>query len=136
MDVRPHPHIGLATVTYLFEGSIVHRDSLGSLQMIAPGDVNWMTAGQGIVHSERTDARCAPAPHLSGLQLWVALPARHEETAPAFPHHPAADLPVLEGDGKTLRVIAGTLYGGTAPVRPSPTSSTSMPPWRPAPGWC
>lgn len=118
IDVRPHPHIGLATVTYLLEGSIVHRDSLGTLQTITPGDVNWMTAGQGIVHSERSDREVCRRPHpLLGLQIWVALPARHEETAPAFAHHAGAELPLLEGEGKSVRVIAGSLYGRTAPVQ-------------------
>jgi redox-sensitive bicupin YhaK (pirin superfamily) len=117
IDVRPHPHIGLATVTYLFDGEIVHRDSLGSCQAIRPGDINWMTAGRGIAHSERTDpSRRQRASGLHGLQLWVALPTSHEETAPAFHHHPAASLPVLERDGAQLRVLAGTAYGATSPV--------------------
>jgi redox-sensitive bicupin YhaK (pirin superfamily) len=117
LDVRPHPHIGLATVTYLFEGGIVHRDSLGYVQPIAPGDVNWMTAGRGIVHSERTDAEARRRPQrLQGIQIWVALPQRHEETAPAFAHYPAAALPLIEGEGKSLRVVAGTLFGQRSPV--------------------
>ncbi len=117
LDVRPHPHIGLATVTYLFEGGIVHRDSLGSVQPIAPGDVNWMTAGRGIVHSERTDAELRKrAQRLQGIQIWVALPQRHEETAPAFAHYPAATLPLIEGEGKSLRVVAGALFGQRSPV--------------------
>ena len=117
LDVRPHPHIGLATVTYLFEGSITHRDSLGFVQPIAPGDVNWMTAGCGIVHSERSDPELRKRPQpLSGIQTWVALPARHEETAPAFAHYPAATLPLLDGEGKSVRVVAGTLFGRTSPV--------------------
>jgi len=117
LDVRPHPHIGLATVTYLFEGGIVHRDSLGSVQPIAPGDVNWMTAGRGIVHSERTDTELRKRPQrLQGIQIWVALPERHEETAPAFAHYPAASLPLIEGEGKSLRVVAGTLFGQRSPV--------------------
>ncbi len=117
VDVRPHPHIGLATVTYLFDGSILHRDSLGSVQPISPGDVNWMTAGSGIVHSERTDAalRTAPQP-LSGIQLWVALPARDEEMGPDFTHYAAASLPLVEGEGKSVRVMAGKLLGVTSPV--------------------
>ncbi|HVR64255.1 MAG TPA: pirin family protein [Polyangia bacterium] len=120
MDVRPHPHIGLCTVTYLFEGAIVHRDSLGSLQTIAPGDVNWMNAGRGIVHSERSgpDERARGA-RMHGLQLWMALPTADEDGAPWFQHHPAAALPALEGDDVTLRVIAGSAYGQTAPVRVS-----------------
>ncbi len=117
VDVRPHPHIGLATVTYLFEGGIVHRDSLGFVQPIAPGDVNWMTAGSGIVHSERTDAEARRRPQrLQGIQIWVALPQRHEEEAPAFAHYPAAALPLIEGEGKSLRVVAGTLFGQRSPV--------------------
>ncbi len=118
IDVRPHPHIGLATVTYLFEGEIVHRDSLGTVQPIRPGDVNWMTAGRGIAHSERTDpAQRREGTRLSGIQSWVALPRRDEETAPDFAHHPAARLPVMEGDGARLRLIAGALFGDRAPVR-------------------
>jgi hypothetical protein len=117
LDVRPHPHIGLATVTYLFDGEILHRDSLGSLQAIRPGDVNWMTAGRGIAHSERTGPKMrASGGGLSGIQAWVALPKRFEETEPAFAHHPAASLPVTEGDGVTLRLIAGTGFGLRAPV--------------------
>jgi redox-sensitive bicupin YhaK (pirin superfamily) len=117
VDVRPHPHIGLATVTYLFEGEIVHRDSLGSALPIVPGDVNWMTAGRGIAHSERTgpDHR-AGGEHLHGLQCWVALPAGDEEMAPAFNHHEGAKLPLLTGEGKTVRVVAGQLFGVTSPV--------------------
>jgi redox-sensitive bicupin YhaK (pirin superfamily) len=118
IDVRPHPHIGLATVTYLFKGMIVHRDSLGSLQPILPGDVNWMTAGRGIVHSERSDVeRRKSIDDLFGLQLWVALPQRHEETEPFFDHHPRASLPVVEGEGVVARVIAGSGLGHTAPVK-------------------
>jgi redox-sensitive bicupin YhaK (pirin superfamily) len=117
VDVRPHPHIGLATVTYLFEGEIVHRDSLGSAVPIVPGDVNWMTAGRGIAHSERTspDHR-AGGEHLHGLQCWVALPAGDEEMAPAFHHHTGDKLPVVTGEGKTVRVVAGKLLGATSPV--------------------
>jgi redox-sensitive bicupin YhaK (pirin superfamily) len=118
LDVRPHPHIGLSTVTYLFEGEILHRDSLGSAQPIRPGDVNWMTAGRGIAHSERTDPalRVHDNRRLFGIQSWVALPKAQEETAPAFVHHPAATLPVAEDDGMRLRLIAGTGWGLTAPV--------------------
>jgi redox-sensitive bicupin YhaK (pirin superfamily) len=118
MDVRPHPHIGLATVTYLFEGIITHRDSLGSNQEIVPGDVNWMTAGRGIVHSERT-----PEParsngfRMHGIQTWVALPEEHQEIEPSFFHHPASALPVLEANGVKLRVIAGNAFGLDSPVR-------------------
>lgn len=120
MDVRPHPHIGLATVTYLFDGAIEHRDSLGFDQVIRPGDVNWMTAGRGIVHSERTPAAERAAGHrVHGIQTWVALPQSDEETAPAFHHHPAATLPTLSLDeGRVrLRVVAGDAYGLTSPVR-------------------
>jgi len=117
IDVRPHPHIGLATVTYLFEGEIVHRDSLGSEQPIRPGDINWMVAGRGIVHSERTGPELRRAgSRLHGLQLWVALPDEHEEIAPGFVHHPARTLPELERDGVHLRILAGSAYGATSPV--------------------
>ncbi|MGB9154460.1 MAG: pirin family protein [Alphaproteobacteria bacterium] len=118
IDVRPHPHIGLATVTYLFSGEILHRDSLGSDQLIAPGDVNWMTAGRGIAHSERTpkDERKHPHP-LHGLQSWVALPKEHEDCAPEFFHHPATTLPIDQSKGVHLRVIAGEAYGLRAPVK-------------------
>jgi redox-sensitive bicupin YhaK (pirin superfamily) len=118
VDVRPHPHIGLATVTYLFAGSIDHRDTLGSVQTIRPGDINWMVAGRGIAHSERT----GPAPRAAGgpvhgLQLWCALPDEHEETTPSFDHHPAATLPVHTDGGVSARVLAGTAWGITAPTR-------------------
>ena len=117
IDVRPHPHIGLATVTYLFDGEILHRDSLGTLQAITPGDVNWMTAGSGIAHSERTapEVRASGGP-LFGIQAWVALPAAVEETAPGFAHHARDALPVVAGEGKEVRVIAGALYGERSPV--------------------
>ena len=118
IDVRPHPHIGLATVTYLFEGEIVHRDSLGSHQPIRPGDVNWMTAGRGIAHSERTGTELRQSgSRLDGLQLWVALPLRHEETDPEFHHHPARDLPAAGIGGVRIRVLAGSAFGETSPVR-------------------
>ena len=118
LDVAPHPHIGLATVTYLFAGEIEHRDSLGSVQAIRPGAVNWMTAGRGIVHSERSDAaQRAEASSLHGLQSWIALPLEHEETAPGFSHHAAEELPVIEGEGSWMRLIAGRAYGETAPVQ-------------------
>ena len=118
LDVRPHPHIGLATVTYLFEGEIVHRDSLGSHQPIRPGDVNWMTAGRGITHSERTSAQLRQAgSRLDGLQLWVALPRSHEETEPQFHHHPARTLPAFGIAGARVRLLAGSAYGETSPVR-------------------
>ncbi|PTU32746.1 pirin family protein [Stenotrophobium rhamnosiphilum] len=118
IDVRPHPHIGLATVTYLYEGAITHRDSLGSELDIRPGDVNWMTAGTGIAHSERTppDLR-ATGSALHGLQMWVALPLSEEDCAPDFQHCPAATLPVFRQEQAQIRLIAGTLYGHEAPVR-------------------
>jgi redox-sensitive bicupin YhaK (pirin superfamily) len=117
IDVRPHPHIGLATVTYLFDGEIRHRDSLGVDQVIRPGDVNWMTAGRGIVHSERTDeVPRAAGQRLHGIQSWVALPVESEEVAPAFHHHPKASLPVIERPGARMRLIAGTAFGETSPV--------------------
>jgi len=117
IDVRPHPHIGLATVTYLFEGAIEHRDSLGSLQRITAGDVNWMTAGRGIVHSERTPADLrASGGRMQGLQTWVALPRDQEHCDPAFVHHPAATLPVIEMPGVSMRLIAGSAFGQTSPV--------------------
>src|SRR5262249_6208275 len=117
LDVPPHPHIGLATVTYLFEGEIVHRDSLGSHQAIRPGDVNWMTAGRGIVHSERTapDQR-RPGYRLHGLQLWVALPLAPEEASPSFRHHQGEALPEGDLDGVRVKVVAGTAFGLTSPV--------------------
>jgi hypothetical protein len=117
LDVRPHPHIGLATVTYLFEGEILHRDSLGSRQPIVPGDVNWMTAGRGIAHSERTDQDSRNhANRLFGIQSWVALPQTAEESAPAFVHHPASTLPIVEDCGVRLRLIAGAGWGLSSPV--------------------
>jgi redox-sensitive bicupin YhaK (pirin superfamily) len=118
IDVRPHPHIGLATVTYLFEGEILHRDSLGFVQAIRPGAVNWMTAGKGIVHSERTgpEERMRQT-RLHGIQSWVALPQAHEETEPAFHHHPADTLPEIAQDGAAMRLIAGAAYGRESPVQ-------------------
>lgn len=117
IDVRPHPHIGLATVTYLLDGQIRHRDSLGTVQDIKPGEVNWMTAGKGIVHSERTgpDVRAAGS-NLFGLQCWVALPKEKEECDPAFAHIGSQELPVLDGDGATARIIAGSYFGKRSPV--------------------
>jgi redox-sensitive bicupin YhaK (pirin superfamily) len=118
LDVAPHPHIGLATVTYLFEGELLHRDSLGVVQPIRPGEVNWMTAGKGIVHSERTPPELRQTgSKLFGIQSWVALPQRDEETDPTFAHHGAEELPVIEGEGKRVRLISGSLYGARAPVR-------------------
>lgn len=117
-DVRPHPHIGLATVTYLFEGAMEHRDSLGTLQRIEPGAINWMTAGRGIVHSERTPKDLVGVPHRThGLQLWAALPKAHEEDEPSFSHTPAAAIPELEVDGAKVRVLIGSAFGRSSPVK-------------------
>ena len=117
-DVRPHPHIGLATVTYLFEGAIDHRDSIGSVQRIEPGAINWMTAGRGIVHSERTPKDLVGKPHRThGLQLWAALPAAHEEDEPGFCHTPSSDIPEFEVDGARVRVLVGSAFGKTSPVK-------------------
>jgi redox-sensitive bicupin YhaK (pirin superfamily) len=134
IDVRPHPHIGLATVTYLFEGEVWHRDSLGTSAPIRPGEVNLMSAGRGIVHSEREtgapnlitegeglahatgEAAGAGKRRLFGIQSWAALPKSHEEQAPAFAHHGADDLPGIDGEGKTVRVIIGSAYGAASPV--------------------
>jgi len=118
LDVRPHPHIGLATVTYVLEGEILHRDSLGKVQAIRPGAVNWMTAGRGIVHSERSadETRAAGGP-LFGLQTWVALPKAKEEADPAFFHHAADTIPETEADGVHIRVVAGSSDGLTSPVQ-------------------
>lgn len=117
-DVRPHPHIGLSTVSYLLSGQVMHRDSLGVKQSIVPGDVNWMTAGRGISHSERfSHPESFAGGGLELMQLWVALPEADEETEPAFTHYPAADLPVQEADGVWMRLIAGSAYGMSSPVR-------------------
>jgi redox-sensitive bicupin YhaK (pirin superfamily) len=117
MDVRPHPHIELATVTYLFDGEIDHRDSLGSFQTIRPGDVNWMLAGRGIVHSERSPASArASGARIHGIQSWVALPLEYERTEPRFEHHDAASLPRVALSGVSIEVIAGTAYGSRSPV--------------------
>lgn len=117
IDVRPHPHIGLATVTYLFDGEIVHRDSLGTAVRIRPGEVNWMTAGRGIVHSERTgnELRESGSP-IHGLQMWVALPQAKEEIDAAFTHHETGEFPVVEEPDKTVRVVVGSAYGASSPV--------------------
>jgi len=118
VNVRSHPHIGLATITYLFEGEMLHRDNLGYVQEIRPGEINWMTAGKGIVHSEKvTDAILASGQRLHGLQVWVALPIEHEEIEPRFEHYAADDIPSLEKDGVQIRVVIGTAYGQTSPVR-------------------
>jgi hypothetical protein len=134
IDVRPHPHIGLATVTYLFEGEVHHRDSLGTSQVIRPGEVNLMSAGRGIVHSERETSEAnlvtggkglagirempanGPAKRLFGIQAWAALPKSHEETIPAFAHHSESELPRVAGDGKRVRLVMGRAYGAQSPV--------------------
>jgi redox-sensitive bicupin YhaK (pirin superfamily) len=117
IDVRPHPHIGLGTVTYLYQGRLHHRDSLGTDQWIEPGAVNWMKAGYGITHSERTDQGMRDVPfNMFGIQTWLALPEGHEDDAPLFHHSPKAELPVLEGEGKQMRLILGSAYGVEAPV--------------------
>ena len=116
-DVRPHPHIGLATVTYLFEGAMQHRDSTGVVQRIEPGAINWMTAGRGIVHSERTpDDLRGVVRRSHGLQLWCALPAEHEEDEPSFVHTPASAIPAVEQGGATVRVLIGEAFGARSPV--------------------
>jgi redox-sensitive bicupin YhaK (pirin superfamily) len=118
LDVRPHPHIGLATLTYLTEGSILHRDTLGSVQPILPGEVNWMTAGRGIAHSERTAPEVRKAPHpIQGIQSWLALPRESEEADPGFAHHSVEDLPAVSENGVMLRLIVGSMFGQTSPVR-------------------
>ncbi len=117
-DVRPHPHIGLSTVTWLFDGKMYHRDSLGSEQQIAPGELNWMTAGKGIVHSERTPAlERARTRTVFGIQSWVALPKAHEETKPAFEHVATSALPFISDHGREVRVVAGSIYGASSPVK-------------------
>lgn len=118
VDVRPHPHINLATVTYLFEGALLHKDSLGTVQEIQPGEVNWMTAGQGISHSERSpDAERTQESRLHGIQTWVALPEEAEETEPSFHHHPAAAIPTWEYNGVKAKLIAGEAYDHVSPVK-------------------
>lgn len=118
MDVRPHPHIGLATVTYLFKGALLHRDSLGTVQEIEPGDINWMTAGRGIVHSERTPPRLRQQGFsIEGIQAWVALPEEHEEAAPSFAHHPGESLPEVEMDGARVKILVGHFDSFVSPVR-------------------
>lgn len=123
IDVRPHPHIGLSTVTYLFEGEVYHRDSLGSSLAIRPGEVNLMTAGRGIVHSERETSQAKQKPRrLFGIQAWAALPKSHEESDPGFFHHSIDELPRIAGEGKRVRLIMGSLYGETSPTAfPHPT---------------
>ena len=124
MDVRPHPHINLATVTYLFEGAIEHRDSIGSHAVIEPGAINLMSAGSGIVHSERSPQALRPeGPSLYGMQTWLALPDGREEISPAFDHVPADALPLVEDGGASARVLIGTLWGASAATpQHSPTS--------------
>jgi len=118
LDVAPHPHIGLATVTYLFKGELLHRDGLGTVQMIRPGEVNWMTAGSGIAHSERTPQETRNAGgEMFGIQSWVALPSKLEEIEPSFAHYGQADLPVVQGEGKLVRLICGSLYGASSQVQ-------------------
>jgi redox-sensitive bicupin YhaK (pirin superfamily) len=117
VDVRPHPHIGLSTVTYLFEGEITHRDSVGSEIAIQPGEVNWMTAGRGITHSERFDHLRKTGGQVHGIQTWVALPKEDEETDPAFDHHGPEDLPTYEGGGMWARLVAGEAFGAKAKVK-------------------
>jgi len=118
VNVRSHPHIGLATITFLFEGEILHRDSLGYVQAIRPGEINWMTAGKGIVHSEKAPPELlASGQKLHGLQTWVALPIEHEETEPRFEHYSADGIPVLEREGAKITVVIGTAYGKTSPVK-------------------
>src|SRR4051794_21293257 len=118
IDVRPHPHINLSTLTYLFEGQILHRDSLGTEKTIEPGAVNWMQAGRGIVHSERTSPeRKRTGQRLFGIQTWMALPEKQEENDPAFVHHGANELPMIESNGITARLIAGEAFGVRSPLR-------------------
>jgi redox-sensitive bicupin YhaK (pirin superfamily) len=117
VDVRPHPHIGLSTVTYLFDGEITHRDSVGSEVAILPGEMNWMTAGRGITHSERFERLRREGGWMHGIQAWVALPREDEETDPAFSHHPAADLPTYEAGGLWGRLVAGEAFGAKAAVK-------------------
>ena len=117
VDVRPHPHIGLSTVTYLFEGEITHRDSVGSEIAITPGEMNWMTAGRGITHSERFEHLRQAGGSMHGIQAWVALPKEDEETDPAFAHHGPEDLPTYEGGGMWARLVAGEAFGAKAKVR-------------------
>jgi redox-sensitive bicupin YhaK (pirin superfamily) len=131
-DVRPHPHIGLATVTYLFEGAMMHRDSIGSQQLIEPGAINWMTAGSGIVHSERRPGHLRDRPYVNhGLQLWTALPLAHEEAEPAFSHTAADAIPEVKVGGATVRVLVGEAFGERSPVpalRPTVYLDIALPP--------
>ena len=117
VDVRPHPHIGLSTLSYLFEGEMTHRDSVGVTQPIRPGEVNWMTAGAGVTHSERVETLRRTGGRMNGIQAWIALPIEDEETAPSFDHYAPADLPTYEDGGLWARLIAGEAFGASAPVR-------------------
>src|SRR5215510_15585313 len=117
IDVRPHPHIGLSTLTYLFEGEIMHRDSLASEQAIRPGEVNWMTAGRGVTHSERFERARREGGRLNGIQAWLALPREHEETEPGFWHHAAHELPRHDAPGLAGRLVAGEAFGARSPVK-------------------
>jgi redox-sensitive bicupin YhaK (pirin superfamily) len=119
VDVRPHPHIGLSTLSYLFEGEMTHRDSVGQVQAIKPGEVNWMTAGRGITHSERFETLRANGGRMHGIQTWIALPTETEEADPAFYHYEAGDLPTYEGGGMWARLIAGEAFGAKSPVKTS-----------------
>ena len=133
-DVRPHPHIGLATVTYLFEGAMMHRDSLGTEQVIAPGAINWMTAGRGIVHSERKPEHLRDVPFTNhGLQLWTALPLEHEEAEPAFSHTPADAIPEVSVQDARVRVLVGEAFGARSPV-PALSPTLYLDIWLPAGG--
>lgn len=118
IDVRPHPHIGLSTLTWLWDGALMHRDSVGSAQVIRPGDVNWMTAGRGIVHSERSPGTERASGHrIEGLQTWLAMPESEAEAAPSFQHVPAAEVPTLHRDGVEIAIVAGHAFGQQSPVR-------------------
>jgi redox-sensitive bicupin YhaK (pirin superfamily) len=117
VDVRPHPHIGLSTLTYLFEGEITHRDSVGAIQPIRPGEVNWMTAGSGVTHSERFETLRAEGGRMNGIQAWIALPVEDEEIAPSFDHHDMDALPTHEENGMWARLIAGSAFGAHSPVK-------------------
>lgn len=133
-DVRPHPHIGLATVTYLFDGAMMHRDSLGTEQLVEPGAINWMTAGRGIVHSERKPGHLRDTRYVNhGLQLWTALPLEHEEAQPAFSHTPAAAIPECSVDDARVRVLVGEAFGRRSPV-PALSPTLYLDIWLPAGG--
>jgi len=116
VDVRPHPHIGLSTLSYLFEGEMTHRDSTGAFQPVRPGEVNWMTAGRGVTHSERFETLRARGGRMNGIQTWIALPTEDEEIEPSFAHYDAGDLPAYEAEGLSARLIAGEAFGAKSPV--------------------